>query len=479
MADFALGLVVGHRHYFPQRIAEQARTGMLAMFASMGIDGVVLAESDSAAGAVETLADARRCADLFIAQRPRIAGVVVTLPDFAEERAIANTLRWAGLDVPVLVHACPDDFAPGQPRRDAWWGKISACNALRQYRVPFTLTFDHVSAPQSESFRRDLADFAGVCRVVRGLRNLRVGLIGARPAVFNTMRFSEKLLEASGISVETIDLSEIIEAVRRLDAGDAAVRAKIDEVAAYVDTRVVTREQMESLGRLGAVIDRWMEDNRLGASAIQCWSALPRQLGVYPCALMAMMGSRLQPSACETDVTGAVSMAALALASGKPSAVVDWNNNYGGDPERCVLFHCSNFPRELMEHAAMGAKVTHRDENGVAHKGTGNLEGRLRPGDFTFCRIATDDLEGRITAYVGSGEITSDPLETFGGYGVARVSRLRELMWHICRAGFEHHVAINPSRSARVVHEALARYLGWVVHRHVGEGQAGDCWGSS
>ncbi len=478
MAELALGLLVGQRHYFPPRLAEQARQDMVAAFDELGIEAVALAPGDSVAGAVESLQDARRCADLFLAQRAKIAGVVVSLPDFAEERAIANTLRWAGLGVPVLVHAYPDDFAEGQPRRDTWWGKISACNALRQYRVPYTLTFDHVSLPRSDSFRRDLADFAGVCRVVRGLKGLRVGLIGARPAVFNTVRFSEKLLEASGISVETIDLSEVIERVRSFGPGDARVRAKAEELASYVDCRAVSRDAMDTLGRLGVVIEEWMAENRLGASAIQCWSALPRQLGIYPCALMAMMGSRLLPSACETDVSGAVSMAALAYASGRPSALVDWNNNYHDDPERCVLFHCSNFPRELMTRAAMGSKVTHRDETGTAHRGPGNLEGRLRPGAFTFCRVATDDLEGRVSAYVGSGELTEDPLQTFGGYGVARVSRLRELMWHVCRAGFEHHVAINLSSTARVVHEALARYLGWNVHRHAAVDEPADCWGA-
>ncbi len=46
--------------------------------------------------------------------------------------------------------------------------------------------------------------------MVRGLRGLRIGAIGARPAAFNTVRYSEKILEANGISVETIDLSEIL-----------------------------------------------------------------------------------------------------------------------------------------------------------------------------------------------------------------------------------------------------------------------------
>jgi L-fucose isomerase-like protein len=72
------------------------------------------------------------------------------------------------------------------------------------------------------------------------------------------------------------------------------------------------------------------------ALAIQCWSSLQKNYGVNCCTIMSMMSEKLMPSACEVDIAGTVAMYALQLASGRPSALVDWNNNYGDDPDRCV-----------------------------------------------------------------------------------------------------------------------------------------------
>ena len=67
---------------------------------------------------------------------------------------------------------------------------------------------------------------------------------------------------------------------------------------------------------------------------------------------------------------------------------------------------------------------------------------------------------------MGEGELTKDPMTTFGGFGVARIPRLQKLLRHICENGFEHHVAISPSRTAAVVQEAFTKYLGWDVYNH-------------
>ena len=148
---------------------------------------------------------------MFRQQRERIEGVLVVLSNFGDEKGVADTLKLSGLNVPILVQAYPDDVSQFtvERRRDAFCGKISVCNDLRQYGFAYSLTELHTSHPLSNSFRADLKQFIGVCKVVNGLRNARLGAIGARPNAFNTVRFSEKLLQANGISVSTIDLSEI------------------------------------------------------------------------------------------------------------------------------------------------------------------------------------------------------------------------------------------------------------------------------
>ena len=222
------GLIVGNRGFFPDHLARTGREDMLAVLARQGIGVVAVTPEETKHGAVETRQEATRCADLFKANRERIDGVIVTLPNFGDERAIADTLRLADLNVPVLVQATPD--APSKmsirDRRDSFCGKMSACNNLNQYGIPYSLTTLHTEAPDSDAFAQRSRLVRSRLPRSEGLRRLRIGAIGARPAAFNTVRYSEKLLEANGISVETIDLSEILGRIERMkDSDDAAVQA--------------------------------------------------------------------------------------------------------------------------------------------------------------------------------------------------------------------------------------------------------------
>ncbi len=474
MDRLTLGLVVGNRGFFPDHLCDSGRKTVLEVLAREGIDVVALTPEQTKFGSVESLDDARKCADLFKSQADRIGGVLVTLPNFGDERAIANTLRWANLGVPVLVQAFPDDARKMtiQDRRDSFCGKMSACNNLRQYGIDFSLTQFHTVDPTSDSFRADLQRFASVCRVVKGLRNARLGAIGARPAAFNTVRFSEKLLERSGISVETIDLSEIFGRAVNLKADDPRLKAKLAEVKGYVNVKGTPVDALTKMARLGVVIDSWMEASQLQACAVQCWTAMEEFYGVVPCTLMSMMSNRLMPAACETDVAGLVGMYALVLASEKPSAIVDWNNNYGADPDKGVIFHCSNLPKDVFQDAPEGSVEMDYQAiiaGSVGKDNThGTVVGRVKAAPFTYCRVSTDDLWGTVKVYLGQGELTDDPLETFGGYGVVRIPNLQGLLRHICEEGFEHHVAINLSETAEAVEEALGRYLKWEVYHHRG-----------
>jgi L-fucose isomerase-like protein len=96
----------------------------------------------------------------------------------------------------------------------------------------------------------------------------------------------------------------------------------------------------------------------------------------------------------------------------------------------------------------------------------GTIVGRMKTGPFTYCRVSTDDINGKIAAYVGQGELTNDNLVTFGGFGVAKINNMQGLLKHICENGFEHHVAFNLSEVAGSVEEAFRNYMGWSVYHH-------------
>jgi len=461
------GLIIGNRGFFPDHLASSGRQEMIKAIRDAGFGVVALDPTQSKFGAVETREEARKCAALFRENRDTIAGIIVSLPNFGDERAIADTLRAADLPVPVLVQATPDTPSKMsiRDRRDSFCGKMSACNNLTQYGIPYSLTTRHTETPDSDFFKRDLDWFAGVCRVVRGLRRLRVGAIGARPAAFNTVRYSEKILEANGISIEPIDLSEILGRIERMKDADDPAQQKLAEIKRYVSTSGIPDSALMKMAKLGAVVDGWMQQTDVAISAVQCWTSMEEYFGVVPCTVMSMMSNNLMSSACEVDICGVIGMHALRLASGTPSALLDWNNNYGDDPDKAVCFHCSNLPKHFFQDVRMDFQEIIAGTVGKENT-FGTCVGRVKAGPMSYARFSTSDRDGAIRGYVGEGMFTNDPLETFGGAGVVQIPRMQDLLRYICAGGFEHHVAANFSTVAASVHEAATRYLNWNIYWH-------------
>jgi L-fucose isomerase-like protein len=462
-----LAMIVGTRDFFPAEPVLTARREVLKLLDDAGVDVVILDEGATPMGAVETWEQAKICAALFRENRERIDGILVVLPVFGPEKGIADAIRLSELSVPILVQAYPDapDQLAVETRGDAFCGKISVCNNLYQYGIPFSVTDEHTVLPSAASFQADLRQFVGVCRVVRGLKKARLGAVGARPSIFNTVRYSEKLLETCGISVQTVDMSELFGAASRLADQDARVQQWVESIRAYIDTTHVPADALLRMAKLGLVLDDWIAENEVVATAVQCWTSIQKNYGVNACTLMSMMSDRLMPSACEVDVTGVLSMYALQLASGQPSALVDWNNNYGDDPNKCVLFHCGNWAKSLLSESTMANAEILATVLGTENT-YGTVSGRARPTPMTYARVTTDDWHGQIRTYVGEGYLTDDPLDTFGCRAVAQVPNLKNLLRYICKNGYEHHAAINPSSVAGTLTEAFETYLGWQVYQH-------------
>jgi L-fucose isomerase-like protein len=468
MTRTTIGVIVGNRGIFPDSVAREGREEILSFLEKEGFDTVCLTPEDSKFGTVESLADSTACANLFRRHADKIDGILVTLPNFGDERGIANAIRMSGLKVPVLVQAYPDkvERLAMTFRRDAFCGKFSVCSNLSQYNIPFTLTSKHTVAPAAPGFAEDLRNFGATCRVVRGLRNSRFGQIGARPGPFNSVRYSEKLLEFAGITIDTLDMADALGRVNRMKDGDSLVETKLKAIQNYANVGKAPVSALTKMAKFAVVIEKWIEENQLVGSAVQCWSALQDELGVVPCTIMSMMSNGLLPSACEVDMVGAISMYALQLASGTPSAIVDWNNNYEDDEDKCILFHCSNFPKDFYD----GPTVMDTHEMLLINSGRdntwGTMQGRIKTGPMTFLRLNTDDVTGQLTAYVAQGESLADPAPTWGGIGVVHIPNLQNLLRYICEKNFEHHVSVSLSSVGSGLVEALQKYLGWNVYAH-------------
>jgi L-fucose isomerase-like protein len=463
------GLIIGTRNIFNARLAADQRSRILSLLDTLGLGYVIPDANATAAGAIETRADAKIWAEIFKAHRDDIDGIIIVLPNFGDELGIIQTLEMAKLNVPILVQACNDeiDKVDVKSRRDAFCGKISVCNNLVQYNIPFTDTTEHTCDIESELFKRDVQSFAAVCRVVKGLRNARIGAFGTRPGAFQTVRYSEKILQASGITVVPVDLSEIIARAQAKDAKSAAVKEKLAAIKG--DGKIPSDIRAENVlrqAKLSVVFDELMAEYELDASAIQCWNSIEDNYGCATCLSMSMMGQRHLPSACETDVTGALSMYALLLASGSIPALLDWNNNYGQHPDYCVCTHCSNYPKSFMGNEVEISKLDVLGTVIDREKCFGAVKGKVAGGSMTYFRISTDDTKGRIKSYLGEGQFTEDSFGMDGGIAVCRVKDLRKLLGYICQNGFEHHVAMTRSHCGQVLHEAVSRYLGWDLYYH-------------
>ena len=458
------GIIIGTRAYFNSELAKDVRKQLLRTLADEGYDYVILPEDATPTGSssIETREDGLKCAELFRQNRDRIDGIIVSLPNFGFEIGIINAISVADLNVPILVQACDDenDKVDLDSRRDAFCGKISVCNNLYQYGIPFTDTTLHTYSIYSELLAKDINKFAGICRVVNGLRHARVGAIGARPAGFQTVRASEKLLQKSGITVVPVDLSEILGAARKIEDTDVELLKKLEEIKCYA---VVPKEYSDKLvlqAKFGVAVERWIEANQIDAVAVQCWDSLEQNYGCAACVTMSMLGEKLLPAACEVDIAGAVSMYALTLAAQGQSALLDWNNNFAEDRNKCVCTHCGNFPKSFVRNDLKLGTL------GVLGRTLGKVNtfgavyGKVTKGDFTFFRISTDDTKGVIKAYLGTGEITDDPYGMDGCIAVTKVDNLQILMKHICRNGFEHHVAMVRNDVKDILNEAIEGYLG-------------------
>jgi len=456
-------LFFGNRGFFPASHQLTARAEMADVLGRLGHKTLMLPAEATQHGAVESPAEGRVYAEFLAQNRGQYDGVILCLPNFGDETGAIAALKDAG--VPILVHAYPDEMDKMSPalRRDAFCGKFSVMDVFFQYGLKFTALQPHVVAPSSATFAQNVDYFDRLCRVVGGLRGMVVGAIGARTTAFKTVRIDELALQRHDITMETVDLSEVMARVRALDGAADDVKAKAGVLRDYTTWDGVPDEKFALLCKLGVAIDSVVDEFAMDAVAVRCWVEMQQQLGVSPCVLVSEMNNRMVATACEVDVGNAVMMHALRLASGDVATCLDWNNNVGDEADKCILFHCGPVPQAMM--TAKGCVTSHAILDTVVGKGCGwgCNQGRIRPTPMTFGSLLTDG--GRIKTYLGQGRFTDDavPEDFFGCAGIAEVPDLQSTLQTIGYAGHRHHTSVTPTHVAAPVQEAFEKYLGFDV----------------
>ena len=456
-------LYFGNRGMFPASLMADARKELPDLLKEWGHDAIMLDEDATRFGAVETPAEGRIYADFLEKNRDKFGGVILCLPNFGDENGAVAALENAG--VPIFIQAYPDEMDKMAPdlRRDAFCGKFSIMDVFWQCGIKFTIQKPHTVSPQSDRFKQSIDFFDRVCRVANGMKGMVLGAIGARTTAFKTVRFDEVSLQRHGITVEAFDLSDVFARMNDISADDAAYRDKMARLKDYTSWEGVPDRSLDKLTRLAVALDALIEECKLDAIALRCWVEMEEQLGICPCVLLSELNERGIVAACEVDVGNAVAMQALGLASGEPTICLDWNNNFGDEDDKCILFHCGSVAQSLM--AGPGRIVDHAILRNVVGEGNafGANVGRIRPHDFTFASSLTD--AGKLKFYLGEGEFTSDeiPEDFFGCAGVAHIESLQDVLLYVGRNGFRHHVSTTPGHIQEAVREALENYLGFEV----------------
>ena len=461
--QLCFGIIIGTRNYFNSDLAIDVRAQLLKILKDAGHDYVILPEDATPTqGSMETREDGMKCAKLFRENRDKIDGIIICLPNFGFEIGIINAIDLAELNVPILVQACDDsnDKVDLDNRRDAFCGKFSVTDVFEQYQVPYTVMTPHVVHPLSKEFAENLRDFAAVCRVVNGMKRFTIGCIGARTTAFKTVRFDEITMQRHGINVESFDLSELFEFVRAKKDDDEKVLAKKVVLEHYTDFTNVPEDKKIMLSKISVVIDEYIETYHLDAIALRCWNEMETYLRVCPCVLISELNDRGIVASCEIDMCSAITMRALTLASEGPAACLDWNNNYGDDPDKVVLFHCGSTAQKLMK--GKGQVTSHKMfDKGDPGSGWGTNEGRIAAFPMTYTNCKTEN--GKITIYFSEGEFTEDELEEgfFGCGGVAEIPDLQNKLIKLARGGFKHHTTVGMGHMKYILDEAFNTYLGY------------------
>lgn len=462
MKKQTFALYFGNRGFFPESLIGSAREELVKAVTDAGYDYIIAPADMTRYGAVETRQEGWKYAEWLKSHEGEYDGIIMSLPNFSDENGAVAAVRDAGK--PIFIQAYPDEIGKMdfEHRRDSYCGKFSIEDVFHQYGIPFTVLEPHVVHPLTPKFRQNLHDFAAICRVVNGMRRMNIGVLGARTSKFKTVRYDEITLEKYGITCETFDLSELFHRVEQYKDDDKKVLELRADLEAYTDFSCVPADKFTSLAKVAAVIYDYIEEYRLDCVTLRCWEEMQTVLGIAPCVLLSYFNDKGIVASCEIDLCSAINMYSMQLASGKPTACLDWNNNYGNDPDKVILFHCGSTAQSLM--TGKGKVTDHKMfAKGCPGCGWGANEGRIDAFDMTYSNCKTEN--GKLTFYVDEGRFTGEEIEPefFGCGGVAKIDGLQKKLIKMGREGFRHHTTIGVGHIAKILREAFVYYLGYDV----------------
>ena len=461
MNQTTFAVFIGNRGFFPDYFLKDARAEIKATVEETGNQAIFMDASLTQEGGVINAEEGRKFAAFLEENRGKFDGIILSMPNFTDEYGAIEAIK--NVDVPILMQAYPDeiDKMSMRDRRDSFCGKISLMCVMNHYKIPFSNPLPFTVDAKSPAFKEQVDQFARTCRVVKGMKKMVLGVVGSRTTPFKAMRFDEIALQNHGITTETIDSLDLLLRIKRMDLHSAQCKTVAEEFRSYGTWDDVPELAFGNLVKTKTAIDDIIQEYRIDTITIRCWAELQQELGISPCVVLSKLNNDFFSTACETDGCNAIAMHALRLASENATSCLDWNNNYGEEEDKCVLFHCGVAPASMLEKP--GRIADHDMIAKAMGKGCsyGCYLGRIKASPFTYASSITKD--GKLIFYVGEGEFTNDflPDDTFGSYGVAHINGLQKKLQNIGYNGFKHHVGVSFGQVAEPVKEAFTRYLGY------------------
>lgn len=454
-------VLIANRGFFPSSVIDSAREEMRAAIEKVGAHALFSNPALTRYGAVESRAEGEIFADFLQAHEGLYDGLIICLPNFGDENGIKEAIK--DVKVPILLQAYPDeldqlDFAH---RRDAFCGKLGLCAVLKQMKTKFVNTESFTVHPADDEFSKELIRFSAICRIVKRMKHMRIAVLGARTTAFKSVRFDEGAWEAHGCDVETLDMTQVFDKMKKISDDDPRMAVWEKDICAISDISDAPRYAIIHQCKFGIALEELRDEVKADVIALRCWNELQYEYKITPCTVMGILNKRQIPVVCETDVNNAPAMLALALASETGVGCLDINNNYGDDPDHCILFHCGPLPIDLL------CGKGHMEEHKMFTKTMGpncswgvNV-GKIKPCTITICGMRTED--GQTRYFVERAEVTDIELdrEFFGTYGVIKIPGLQTKLRHMSEEGFRHHAIITEGDWCDALRESLSKYLGY------------------
>jgi L-fucose isomerase-like protein len=371
--------------------------------------------------------------------------------DFGCEEVVVGVAKQFKL--PTLIWGTKDRVSTFSKReKETQCGLFAATKVLLNYGVTFSYIWNCEAG--SPDFVKGFEKFVRTAFILKSLRNANIAEIGDRPKDFYSVIHNQQLLiEKLNITVKPITLVSIREKTFEiLEREDREFTDYVKDFSARIDCSGADLEYVRKVCAGTLAIEALMKQHKCRAGAFDCNGVrIALDMNGSACTIQGELSDRGFPTACETDVWGAVSMLICTAASlGRDTEfLADWTFRHPSRDNAELIWHGGPFAYSLADKAR---KPGFRKN----FKGFYEPWWELKQGEITMVRM--DEIHGEYYMFIGEGKTTTGP-ETTGTWVWLEVDNWKNWEEALIFGPFIHHVAGIYGKYADVVIEA-ARYLG-------------------